>query len=487
MIRRLSILFALTTLGGAASAHERWVSHELIGPYDAAALSPTSPFGLAVVVGCACLVGLLIGFDRRRGAVAAPAPWRHSPLLVRVGLGACLLLFALAGSFAAPDLHFDGSFLGKAMLGATAAAGALLLVGAGVRRVAWGVLALFGLAAAALPFLALPGETVSASHVFAYAYVAAAAVFLAFSGSGARIEARPSALALMRVVFGANVLMLGIAKFASPELFLGVVQNHPTILQQPFEGLQLTQERLTLLAAGIETSLGVLILLGTFARAVGLLVFCVFSLTTVLFRGEVLGHLPILAIAFVLTRDGAGSVQEIGAALRRLTEGTDVRRHPVSATARAKSVVFGVLLVASSLAVVEAAPPVRAGAHPSSLSADALDARRRGEEGRLEFTLGFDAGSPELHRFFSLTARVDGVDGLLPARGLRLEVDVTMPAHGHGMMTAPRTVPIGPGLFRVDGCKLHMHGMWVAKVVAYDGEEVVDRVSIPLDFEPEVR
>lgn len=49
--------------------------------------------------------------------------------------------------------------------------------------------------------------------------------------------------------------------------------------------------------------------------------------------------------------------------------------------------------------------------------------------------------------------------GTLPA-GLALDVDATMPAHGHGMNTTPVVESSANGSFSVSGMQLHMPGTW---------------------------
>jgi hypothetical protein len=45
-------------------------------------------------------------------------------------------------------------------------------------------------------------------------------------------------------------------------------------------------------------------------------------------------------------------------------------------------------------------------------------------------------------------------------RAAGLEVDATMPAHGHGMNRTPHVLPNGDGTFLVEGMLFHMSGEW---------------------------
>jgi DNA-binding beta-propeller fold protein YncE len=62
---------------------------------------------------------------------------------------------------------------------------------------------------------------------------------------------------------------------------------------------------------------------------------------------------------------------------------------------------------------------------------------------------------------FDLELQVrDGCRSKRPAEGIQLEVDATMPGHGHGMNTQARIAPLGPGRFLVTGLRFHMPGRW---------------------------
>lgn len=69
-----------------------------------------------------------------------------------------------------------------------------------------------------------------------------------------------------------------------------------------------------------------------------------------------------------------------------------------------------------------------------------------------------------------------------PARGVSLDqVRARMPAHDHGMKTAPEVVDKGPGAFVVEGMRFHMRGngedgRWVLELVL-NGEQGIDDVN----------
>lgn len=69
-----------------------------------------------------------------------------------------------------------------------------------------------------------------------------------------------------------------------------------------------------------------------------------------------------------------------------------------------------------------------------------------------------------------------------PEPSARLEVDATMPAHGHGMNRTPHVTGNGDGTFLVEGMLFHMSGEWNLIFHAYAGKEygqVILRVELP--------
>jgi len=62
-----------------------------------------------------------------------------------------------------------------------------------------------------------------------------------------------------------------------------------------------------------------------------------------------------------------------------------------------------------------------------------------------------------------------------------LEFDASMPGHGHGMNTRPRSTRTGPREFRVDGIKMHMPGQWLLSFrVGCDG--TTRDIEVPLEL-----
>lgn len=74
--------------------------------------------------------------------------------------------------------------------------------------------------------------------------------------------------------------------------------------------------------------------------------------------------------------------------------------------------------------------------------------------------------------------RKDSVD--LP-EDLTVQVVADMPAHGHGINTAPEIQQLPSGTFQVDGLLFHMSGQWELYIdVMEDG--IPDRATIPIQM-----
>jgi len=102
------------------------------------------------------------------------------------------------------------------------------------------------------------------------------------------------------------------------------------------------------------------------------------------------------------------------------------------------------------------------------------------EQGRFKVSVVFD--TPRVGQLFAVEATV--LPTAATADIASVDVDATMPAHRHGMMTRPVSERSGPNRWKIDGMKLHMHGAWVFHVgVHADGK--LDEIQLPFDQPPE--
>ena len=79
--------------------------------------------------------------------------------------------------------------------------------------------------------------------------------------------------------------------------------------------------------------------------------------------------------------------------------------------------------------------------------------------------------------------RITDFDGE-PVDGVQISVDGGMPAHGHGLPTAPRVGDaLGDGRYRIEGLRFQMPGAWELYLDIASERTGAGRVTIQLDLE----
>lgn len=513
--RLLRVLGALAVLAPATAAHERWVHHDLIRPFDRTLFETLCWTNVSTVVGILLAALWLSWQSRRPGSLWSSAAGRRlvlavrewCPTLLRLSYGLTLVIFALRGQYLAPDLRAGSSVEGQFLIGTAATAGLLLILGYRTCEAAVLSLLIFGWALLRCPFDSFDLRGITPLDVVTYGEVVGIGLYLAIARSGhvgvdawreshARFpeDSRPVALAALRIALGATLLLLGMIKFLVPELFMGVVQNYPEIFHRPFEELFGTsEEEVVFGASAVEVCVGLFLILGVYTRVVVVVLGVVFTTTAVLFKEEVLGHLPLVGMVLVLLIEGGGSVRPLVDALRslrgeptrpfrwdRLTgDGALLRRSPAfMAGVAAVGLVCGATLYGAQPSLATTGP------WEALLSPETGSGVYAGHKGHCTMTLEVVPKRFGLNEFFALRCTVrDAATGAL-LDDVHPEVEVTMPQHGHGMPTAPRTRRLGPGRYLTEGCKLHMFGTWIIQVKVMRGGELLDRISTIYEFEP---
>jgi hypothetical protein len=86
-----------------------------------------------------------------------------------------------------------------------------------------------------------------------------------------------------------------------------------------------------------------------------------------------------------------------------------------------------------------------------------------------------------INRIHSWVLHVEGEDGA-PVSGATISVTGGMPAHNHGLPTAPRvTREIAPGDYILDGLRFHMGGQWQLEItIDADGKQDVVVILLEL-------
>jgi uncharacterized membrane protein YphA (DoxX/SURF4 family) len=288
---------AALAVPATAFAHVKWFSRFSFADRPLTAREVLTPTFFALVVLSMVAIGALALVDRR----LADVPWYErinrwlsersdrAVLVMRVGLGASLLLSWQADALLAPEL----SVANVPVLGWLQFACAFLLLFDRLVPVAGvGVMALFGVALARAGML----------HMLDYLLFLGAGYYLAVS------RARNPAVAGtgLPVLYGSvgfSLCWVAIEKLVYPQWGLYVLQQNPQLTLGLDVGFFLTA------AAFVEFSLGYLLIINLLQRPMALVITVTFFLTTLIFgKLEVIGHTPVHAALIVFLLEGPGRV-----------------------------------------------------------------------------------------------------------------------------------------------------------------------------------
>jgi uncharacterized membrane protein YphA (DoxX/SURF4 family) len=480
------------TLSGTAIAHERWVRHELLSDFDRSLFETANATNLGAFGGILILGAVIFALSLRTRRTT-PSVGTPRPNLLRLGAatlgvltGIGLLVPAYDGQFLAPDLVVDSSAAGQLLRVGGGAVGALLIVGLWVRPAAKLLVGLYALALLGLPFEMFDGESVPPLAILNYLDVVGIAVFLALEGRGAcsideRISPRPptspaqraKAVGILRISIGLTLALLGAQKFLLPELPMGVVQNYQDQIYEPIASVtSLSPEGYVFTASLIELTVGFLVLIGVFTRVWIAVVAGLFVITAMIFKSELIGHLPIVGLSVILLIEGAGSLRLDDLVNRWFP----TKRVPAIGAQAAGLVVlaalFGSLPSCSPTAVDAAMPQWNGTEQVFSIT---------GEDARCRFEITCATDRVPLNQFFSIETRVFDAATGAPLVGGTLHLDGAMPSHDHGMASQPQTVELEGNRWITNGCKLHMYGEWVFQVQWNSGADA-DSASFEFPF-----
>ncbi len=321
------MFFLFVTLVPTAFAHEKWfVKSSEVSSLKPLLFSSWNSVNASMVLAgiFSLLAALLIHFAvrphrwarRMRSFFGRWSSWVPPVLRTLTGL----LLFS--GSFSrflfAPDLQ-TGTLplpVERVLLAVQLLTGLFLLVGIFPRFISTLGFTLYVVTLGVFPFLDVLNY-MSFVGIFVYLFIVGDPTLPKVRGVNLfpsivhffhMKEAKPYAMAVLRMFFGTAVMLVGFRyKLYEPGYALEFLRTHP-INFMPALGFSNFSDQLFVMAAGItEVLLGLLIFLGLLPRLVGLLFFVCFTLTLSLFGiYELLGHLPLYAIAFALITKGGG-------------------------------------------------------------------------------------------------------------------------------------------------------------------------------------
>ena len=282
-------------LPSLAWAHVKWFSQFTYGDRPRTLAETTTLSFWALTLLSVVTIGGLVYLDKWLRAVPFGArleAWlgtyqRDSMSVMRVGVGAALLLAWQASTILAPELPELHAALGWAQFAIVL----LLLIPRTVP--------IAGLALAALWIYA--AARFGLFHLLDYTFYLGIAFVLAVCRTP---HARLRALGLpaLYLAVGFSLFWVALEKLVYPDWALYVLSQHPGLAM----GLPL--EFFLVGAAFVELSLGHLLILGLLGRTLALTITIVFLITSSVFGGklEITGHTPVHAALIVFILEGAG-------------------------------------------------------------------------------------------------------------------------------------------------------------------------------------
>lgn len=300
-----SLLLSLIGLviPSAAFAHVKWfVETEEIIAQETVKFSITDP---AVIIWIVVLIAIIaLGFVLEIKFGKNPASrkrWNKRVLRIFQALvGAWLLLQSYQQTIIAPPFEADTSF-GIIVLVLQALSGALMLLGFAAPIAS--VLLLLVYVGASLEY----GWLNLLEHVH---LVGIALAYLVITTKASQPLHRFSdwAVTFLRIGAGISLIVLGLReKILHPELGIRFLETHPWNFMQMLGFEQFTDALFVLSAGMVEMLFGIVYLLGIVTKLNTVALVIVF-ISTALIMGpmELVGHLPIVAIAIVLLVYGHG-------------------------------------------------------------------------------------------------------------------------------------------------------------------------------------
>jgi hypothetical protein len=292
--RWLSVTIASLTLPATAMAHVKWFSKFSLADRPATIGEVITPVFLSLVLLSVIVIGALAVIERRIAFMdwfqrintwleqRAPA----APLVLRVAMGATLLLSWQQDSLFAPELKIS------AWVGWIEFVLAVMLLFR--RLVPWaavGILALYVYCAA----------TFGAFHMLDYLNYVGIGWYLLVADAR-NVQLRESRIPALYITVGFSLAWLALEKMIYPQWTLYILQQNPQL------ALGFDPNFFRVGAAFVELSLAYLLLICLFERPIAALVTVVFICTTMVFgKTEIIGHTSIHGALIVFLLEGPGT------------------------------------------------------------------------------------------------------------------------------------------------------------------------------------
>ena len=291
-------------------AHEKWFTDASTYPVRLGLLW-SGPTALAVAAGAGVVLALwllrwIVGGDNlwpRIGFLRRFDP--AAPVVIAIQTGIALIFMAVNLFVLAPNLHVPFSAWGLIVAGVQVAIAFTFISGA-LTRVGGGALLLVVL---------LVGLVFGPAAMLEQSLYAGIGIYMLLQGRGLIdpqrsapervpfVRYRPYALTILRVLTGFSIVVLAFTeKLLNPDLGVAFLQDYPHFnIARTLGVTWFTDVRFVLAAGMVELAVGAALMSGILPRLVIFGMFVPFNLTIpFLPPTELLGHLPIFAVMYVL-------------------------------------------------------------------------------------------------------------------------------------------------------------------------------------------
>lgn len=278
-----------------AMAHVKWFTEFSFGDEPRTLAQAVGPLFIALAVLSMGVIAALVFVDQRLETIPAyrrvndwlAARRGDSVLVMRIGVGAALLLSWQADALLAPELRAAAGWIGWLQF----ACAFLLLFGRTVPAAGAGLVVLYLIGLGRFGVF----------HMLDYLLYAGAGWYLLTSGARSE-RLRGTGIPALYATVGFSLCWVALEKVIYPQWALHVLNEHPQL------ALGFDLRFFLLGAAFVEFSLGYLLIINLLQRPLALVITLVFFTTTLVFgKVEVIGHTPIHAALVVFLLEGPGT------------------------------------------------------------------------------------------------------------------------------------------------------------------------------------
>lgn len=317
-VKIIGLLTLLLTLliTSEASAHVKWVidvNEVQNTPKDMLFTQFTMlnvTLGLVTLIIIGGLVALSVYLKRNQNVQAKISQIMnlrpYVSTVLSIALGISLIASGLGHSMFAPELALDHHFGWLApvqtTLGVFLIAGLFTRISAALTLLLY-VLGIFMYQGGMIDYIELIGVCIYLIITGRKAFGLDNMIAMYFASANADMFSKfdKYAMGILRITTGITLIWLGVDKWWHPHWVYAVIDSY----NLPLWGF--SKEMYAFGAGLVETAVGIGVLAGTVNRIIAVVLALLFSVTAMVFQGEIIGHIVLFGIVFAMLIEGAGT------------------------------------------------------------------------------------------------------------------------------------------------------------------------------------